>query len=134
MSASIEAWSSASRGEIGIESLQGLEEAILLFTPGAWLGGVPTLLADGGAQGPLKQIAHVGKDLHGSATGAGETRKVIWGSFKGTGSAVGEGGDGVTQQFAFCIHAGTIAQSHPRWGRRSRWSLAESCGFPPIPR
>jgi hypothetical protein len=101
----------AAGGQKGIEALQRLEEALLLFGPDARLRGLPALLSDGRAQRPLEQVAHVSQNLHRHPPGAGKSGKVIGRAFQCPCGPVGNGGKRVTQQFAFLIHRGTIAQT-----------------------
>jgi hypothetical protein len=62
------------------------------------------ILADGRAQRPVEEVAHVGQNLHGQAAGGGKTGKVIGSAFQGAGGPVGNGGQRVAQHFAFFIH------------------------------
>ena len=66
--------------------------------------GLPALLADGRAQRPVEEVAHVGQNLHGHASGAVKSGKVVGRAFQGAGGPVGNGGQRVAQQFAFFVH------------------------------
>src|SRR5216684_4469418 len=72
---------------------------------------MPSLLAPGNRERPIKKIAHVSEDLRG---GAGliadmETQEVIRSATQGFPAAVGHGGDGVAEKLAcrtqYCGHA-----------------------------
>lgn len=103
-------------GQVGIEGLEGGEEALLLLRPGERLGVVPGLRAYGDGKRPVKKVAHVGQDLGGKTAGAGETGKVLGRVLEGTGSAVGERCNGVAQELAFFVHDRNIAQADARRG------------------
>ena len=81
---------------------------------------VPALLPHGHAQRPVKEVAHVGQNLHGQASGAGKSGKVVGRAFQGAGGPVGNGGQRVAQQFAFLVHTGTIAQAAGHGIRRDK--------------
>ena len=93
-------------GEESVQSLQRLKEAALLFGPRARLCGLPAILPDGRCQRPVKEVAHVGQNLHGETTGAVKSGKVIGGAFKGASGSVCNGSQRVAEQFAFLIHTG----------------------------
>ena len=60
------------RGEVGIEGGESGEETLLLLRPGEELRVVPGGVSLGHGERPVKEVAHVGEDLHGTATGAVE--------------------------------------------------------------
>jgi len=88
----------------GVESLERLEEAILLVSPGERLRGVPALLPNGRTQRPVKEVAHVGQNLHGETASAVESGEVIGSAVQGADSSIGQGGQRVAQQFTFLVH------------------------------
>jgi len=88
----------------GVKSLERLEEAMLLVSPGERLGGVPALLPNGRTQRPVKEVAHVGQNLHGETAGAVESGEVIGSAVQGADSSIGQSGQRVAQQFAFLVH------------------------------
>ena len=63
------------RGEVGVEGAENAEEPFLLLGPGERLGVVPRGFALGHRKRPVKEIAHVGKDLDWSSAGAVESAK-----------------------------------------------------------
>ena len=93
-------------GQESIQGLQRLKEAALLFGPRARLCGLPAILPDGRAQRPVKEVAHMGQNLHGKAAGAVKSGKVIGGAFEGACGSVCNGSQRVAEQFAFLIHTG----------------------------
>ena len=55
------------RIEIVVEGLESCEETSFLLWPGEWWRVVPAFTSLHRAQGPVKEIAHVGEDLDGLA-------------------------------------------------------------------
>lgn len=91
-------------GQKGVESLERLKEAMLLVSPGERLRGVPAILPNGHTQRPLKEVAHVGQNLHGETASVVESGEVIGRAIESADSSISQGGQRVAQQFAFLIH------------------------------
>jgi len=98
-------------GEESVEGLQRLKEAALFFGPLARLCGLPALLPNGRGQSPVKEVAHVGQDLHGKAASAVKSGKVIRRTIQSTCGPVSNGSERVAKQFAFLIHTGNYNAS-----------------------
>ena len=69
------------------------------------------LVPNGDAERPVEQVAHVGQNLHRQAAGAVKTGKVAGCAFQRAGGAVGQGSQGMAQQFAFFVHTGNYSES-----------------------
>jgi hypothetical protein len=57
----------------------------------------------------MKQVAHVGQDLQGTAAGAVEAGEGVGGVFQGANGAISQRGKGVAEEISFLIHGGNIA-------------------------
>ena len=62
------------------------------------------------AQRPVEEVAHVSEDFGWLATAAIEASETVWSAFESPGGAIGHGRESVTEEIAFFVHAGTIAQ------------------------
>jgi len=60
------------RGEVGVEGGESGEETLLLLRPGEELRVVPGGVSLGHGERPVKEVAHVGEDLHWAAAGTVE--------------------------------------------------------------
>ena len=103
------------RGQICVEGMQRAEEPLLLDDPGMGLGRAPAFVSLDGAQGPFKQVAHVGEDLDRHAPGPFEFGEIRRSVLESPGRAIGKRSDGVAEQFAFFVHGGNI--QHGECGR-----------------
>jgi len=92
--------------EESVQGLQRLKEAALLFGPRTRLRGLPAILPNGRAERPIKEVAHVGQNLHGETARAVKSGKVIGSAFEGAGGPIGNGSQRVAEQFAFLVHTG----------------------------
>jgi len=86
--------------EIIVKLFHSGKEAIEFRVPGQRSGIVPGLLALGDGESPVKEIAHVGEDLRGSARFVSdvEAGEMVGGVVQSFGAAVGDGGHGVAKE------------------------------------
>ena len=91
-------------GKIAIEGLERGEKALHFFGPGKRLRGVPAWLPLSHSERPVEEVAHVGQDLDRGAAASAKQRKIIRGAFEGARGAIGQGGQGVAQEFSFVLH------------------------------
>src|SRR6266568_1372037 len=104
-------------GEITVEVFYGGKEALDFGVPWQWCGVMPGLLALGDGKRPLKEIAHVSENLRGRARLIAdvEAGEMIGSAAQGFATAVGNGGDSVTEELTgrigCCGHA-AIPFSH----------------------
>jgi hypothetical protein len=89
-------------GEIVVEFFYGGIEAVDFRVPGKGRGVMPRLLTFRGGESPIKEVAHVGEDLRGSARFVAdvETGEVLGRATKGFAGAVGDSGETVAEELA----------------------------------
>jgi len=85
------------RCEVCIEGGEGGEETLLLLRPCEGLGVVPGGVALGHGERPVKEVAHVGEDLDGTAAGTVKVGEGAGGVFQGANGAIGQRGKGVAE-------------------------------------
>lgn len=107
-------------GEVVVEGTERREEAGLLLGPPERGGVVPALASLHRAECPVEEVAHVGEDLDGLAAATIEGGEAVGSAFECTAGAIGKGGEGVAQEFAFLVHAANIAQSQAGDGKQQR--------------
>jgi hypothetical protein len=90
------------RGEVGVQRVERREEAVYLLRPRLRLRVVPLALALGDGEAPIKKIADVRQQLDGraEARARAKVREALGRAPQRLGAAIGECGDGVTEEFA----------------------------------
>jgi len=58
----------------------------------------------GHGERPVKEVAHVGEDLHGTAAGAVEVGEGAGGVFQRANGTIGQCGKGVAEEISFFVH------------------------------
>lgn len=96
------------RREVVVEGLERGKETSFLLWPGDWRRVVPAFTSLYRAQGPVKEVAHVGEDLDGLAATAVEGGECIGRAIERAGCTIGKGCDGVSEKFAFVVHTGKL--------------------------
>ena len=102
--------------QVGIESGECGEEALLFRGPVEGLRVLPALIALGNGERPMEQVAHVGEDLDGAAAGAVEVGEGGGRVFKGAGGAVSKRGEGVAKELPFFVHEKNLGARAVRMG------------------
>lgn len=82
-------------GKVGIEGPEGAEETRFLLGKWQRCRVVPSFPSLHRAQGPVKQVAHVGEDLDGLATASVEAGESFGSAIESPCSAIGKTGNGV---------------------------------------
>jgi len=96
-------------GEVGVERGQSGEETLLLLRPGKGLRVVPGGVSLGHGERPVKQVAHMSENLHGTAAGTVEVGEGVGGIFQGADSTISQCCRGVAEEISFFVHGGNIA-------------------------
>jgi hypothetical protein len=81
--------------EVGIEGLQRLKEALLLFNPWARMHIVPALFSKCGTECPIEKIPHVRENLQGGASGTVVSGEGFRSPLKSACGPIGERGEGM---------------------------------------
>jgi len=102
-------------GEVSVECGESSEESLLLLRPGEELRVVPGGVSLGHGERPVKEVAHMGEDLDGTAAGAVEVGEGVGRVFQGADSAISQCGKGVAEKISFFVHWGNIAHG---WARK----------------